>query len=126
MFELTPTLGGGWTEKILHSFNNNGKDGTIPYFGVVLDAAGNLYGTTYSGGIHGAGAIFELTPTAGGGWSEKILRSFGASAADGATPFASVIVAADGNLYGTTEDGAFMAAARCSRSRLSFSLRQCD
>jgi uncharacterized repeat protein (TIGR03803 family) len=107
VFELTPTAGGGWTEKILHSFNNNGKDGTTPYFGVVFDAAGNLYGTTYSGGIHGAGAVFELTPAAGGGWSEKILRSFGGNATDGATPFASVIVAADGNLYGTTEDGGF-------------------
>jgi uncharacterized repeat protein (TIGR03803 family) len=105
VFELTPKIGGGWSERILHNFNDNGKDGTIPYFGVVRDATGNLYGTTYSGGIHGAGAVFELIPTAGGGWTEKILRSFGGSAADGATPFATVILGADGNLYGTTEDG---------------------
>ena len=107
VFELTPTAAGAWTEKILHSFNNNGKDGVLPYFGVVLDTAGNLYGTTYSGGIHGAGAVFELMPSAGGRWSERILRSFGGNAADGATPFSSVIVASDGNLYGTTEDGGF-------------------
>ena len=45
MFELTPTLN-GWTETVLHSFNNNGTDGTYPEAGL-LDAAGNLIGTTY-------------------------------------------------------------------------------
>src|SRR5438876_933146 len=45
VFELTPKTGGGWTEKILYSFMNNGIDGFAPYGGLVMDASGNLYGT---------------------------------------------------------------------------------
>jgi uncharacterized repeat protein (TIGR03803 family) len=45
VFELTPKTGGGWSEKILHSFQNNGKDGYWPYASLIFDSAGNLYGT---------------------------------------------------------------------------------
>ena len=45
VFELTPREGGGWTEKVLHNFGINGRDGTAPS-GVIFDAVGNLYGTT--------------------------------------------------------------------------------
>ena len=76
VFELSPTAGGGWTEKVLHSFGS-GTDGQCPYAGLIFDAAGNLYGTTDGGGIHGGGTVFELTPTGGGGWTEKVLHSFG-------------------------------------------------
>ena len=77
MFELTPTAGGAWTEKVLHSFGN-GTDGVGPQAGLIFDAAGNLYGTTAKGGTYGIdGTVFELTPTAGGGWTEKMLYSFG-------------------------------------------------
>jgi uncharacterized repeat protein (TIGR03803 family) len=105
VFELTPTAGGGWTETVLHSFNpNNGTDGFNPYAGLIFDAAGNLYGTTYYGGSYGGGTVFELTPAAGGGWTETVLRSFG-NGTDGFWPYAGLIFDHAGNLYGTTEYG---------------------
>ncbi len=102
VFELTPTKDGGWTEKILHSFN--GTDGGFPFAGLTIDAAGNLYGTTYEGGTYNSGTVFELTPTKGGGWTEKVLHSFG-NGADGAFPRAGLIFDSAGNLYGTTSQG---------------------
>jgi uncharacterized repeat protein (TIGR03803 family) len=53
-------------EKVLHSFGN-GTDGQESYAGLILDTAGNLYGTTDYGGIHdcfssGCGTVFEITP----------------------------------------------------------------
>jgi len=59
VFELAPAAGGSWTEKVLHSFNTSGG-GTYPYAGLILDAAGNLYGTTYEGGARGYGVVFEI------------------------------------------------------------------
>ncbi len=105
VFELTPMSGGGWTETVLHSFNpNNGTDGFNPYAGLIFDAAGNLYGTAYYGGSYGGGTVFELTPAAGGGWTETVLRSFG-NGTDGFWPYAGLIFDHAGNLYGTTEYG---------------------
>ena len=49
VFELTPAAGGGWTEKVLHSFSATARTGLIPAAGLIFDAAGNLYGTTYGG-----------------------------------------------------------------------------
>jgi uncharacterized repeat protein (TIGR03803 family) len=107
-FELTKMCG-GWTEKILHNFGS-GKDGTIPISSLIFDAAGNLYGTTASGGVYinalhplGGGTVFELSPTTDGVWAEKILHSFGSSG-DGAGSY-GVILDAQGNLYGTTSSG---------------------
>jgi hypothetical protein len=69
IFELSPRGGGGWTERILHSFNFNGTDGIYPLVNVLLDSAGNIYGTTQEGGSHGegcggvgCGTVFEITP----------------------------------------------------------------
>src|ERR1035441_7480755 len=76
VFELTPAAGGGWTETVLHNFNNNGTDGDGPYAGLIFDAAGNLYGTTTTGGAYVGGTVFELTPNGSGGWTEKVLYSF--------------------------------------------------
>jgi uncharacterized repeat protein (TIGR03803 family) len=75
VFELTPTVGGNWTETVLHNFGH-GKDGGWLYGPVIFDKSGNLYGTTYAGGAHRYGTVFELTPTAGGGWTEKVLHNF--------------------------------------------------
>ena len=105
VFELARTHANavGWTEKVLHSFGN-GTDGSDPYAGLIIDAAGNLYGTTINGGTYGYGTVFELTPT-GGGWTEQVLHSFNNDGTDGANPIEGVIIDAAGNLYGTTENG---------------------
>jgi uncharacterized repeat protein (TIGR03803 family) len=104
VFELTPQGGGGWTEKVLYSFNGNGTDGYAPYSGLVFDGAGNLYGTAYYGGTYSRGTVFELTPQGGGGWTEKVLHSFG-NGTDASAPFAGLTFDSAGNLFGTTEVG---------------------
>jgi uncharacterized repeat protein (TIGR03803 family) len=105
-FELTPA-GGSWTEKILHNFGSGSKDGTIPYAGLIFDSAGNLYGTTGSTGTDnaGSGIVFELSPAAGGKWTEKILHSFATTGKSGAIPYGGLIFDSAGNLYGTTDSG---------------------
>jgi len=91
---------------VLYSFTG-GADGSGPIAGVILDAAGNLYGTTYYGGAQGYGAVFKLSPSG----QETVLYSFaGAGASDGANPFAGVTADAAGNLYGTTYGGGTGAA----------------
>ena len=109
-FELTPKAGGGWTEKVLHEFGK-GADGLAPFGGLIFDASGNLYGTTYEGGDPGncrgtgCGTAFELMPTVGGGWTEKVLHHFNAFNGDGLGPSAGLILDSSGNLYGTTYYG---------------------
>jgi uncharacterized repeat protein (TIGR03803 family) len=68
-----------------------------------MDAAGNLYGTTTKDGAHGAGSIFKLTRS-GGGWTETDLYDF-AGGSQGAVPYGSVFIDANGNLYGTASQG---------------------
>lgn len=106
VFQLTPPVqsGGAWTETVLHSFGGS-NDGTYPYAGVVADVSGNLYGTTNYGGSAGMGVVYELTPPVqpGGVWNETILHSFAGT--DGAYPYASLSLAPNGSLYGTTELG---------------------
>ena len=106
VFELTPTKGGGWTEKVLHSFGER-AGGQRPNGDLILDAAGNLYGTTCLGGAYDNGTVFELSPTKDGGWTEKVIHSFNHSGSDtdGTCPSAGVIFDAAGNLYGTTVEG---------------------
>jgi uncharacterized repeat protein (TIGR03803 family) len=103
VFELAPSAGGGWTETVLHAFEDDGTDGLNPYAGVILGTHGKLYGTTSAGGAHGYGAVFELTSAGGGGWTEKVLHSFNGK--NGSNPHASLILDTAGNLYGTTESG---------------------
>jgi uncharacterized repeat protein (TIGR03803 family) len=75
-----------------------------PSAGVILNPAGNLYGTTLGGGADGFGTVFHLTLTSGGKWKETVLHSF-ASGDDGAGPMASLVFDPSGNLYGTTAYG---------------------
>jgi uncharacterized repeat protein (TIGR03803 family) len=103
-FEFSPDGSGGWTEKVLHSFGN-GTDGVYPFDSLVIDGFGNLYGTTYRGGIHNYGTVFELSPNGSGGWTERVLHSFNFNGADGAIPYASLAIDPAGNLYGTTAYG---------------------
>jgi len=104
VFALSPKPGGGWREKVLHSFNNNGQDGFNPEAGVILDSSGNLYGTTQFGGAYGGGIVFELV-NAGGSWFENILHSFDGNGKDGTDPQAGLIFDSSGNLYSTTSQG---------------------
>ncbi len=99
VFELTPTAK-GWQETVLHTFCSfsNCDDGVISRAGLVMDAAGDLYGTTYSGGTHGRGVVFELSPGTSG-WTETVLHNF-AAGQDGANPTAGVIFDGSGNLFG--------------------------
>jgi uncharacterized repeat protein (TIGR03803 family) len=63
VFELSPTPEGAYAEQILHSFGDGRQDGYQPYYGsLILDAAGNLYGTTVEGGAYQGGTVFEITP----------------------------------------------------------------
>jgi uncharacterized repeat protein (TIGR03803 family) len=53
VYELSPNGSGGWNEAVLYSFTG-GSDGADPYYsGVTLDSLGNIFGTTYSGGVNG-------------------------------------------------------------------------
>jgi uncharacterized repeat protein (TIGR03803 family) len=97
VFELA-SVNGKWAYKVLHHFENNGKDGYYPAANLIFDAFGNLYGTTALGGASQGGTVFELIPAQGGKWNEKILCSFSASA----EPLAPVAFDTAGNLYGTT------------------------
>jgi uncharacterized repeat protein (TIGR03803 family) len=105
VFEFSPTTGGGWSQKTLHNFDYNGTDGVSPFGGLVMDTAGNLYGTTYVGGANDAGVVYELVKQAGGGWRERILHNFNKTGTDGQWPEAGLAIDAAGNLYGTTVAG---------------------
>jgi uncharacterized repeat protein (TIGR03803 family) len=103
VFEISPTSTGGWSYHIIHNFATI-EDGHFPRCGLVMDAAGNLYGTTSEGGFSNSGTVFELSPASGGGWTEKVIHMF-AGRADGLFPYASLIFDSAGNLYGTTQQG---------------------
>jgi uncharacterized repeat protein (TIGR03803 family) len=82
--------------------NFSGKDGSNPYAALIVDAAGNLYGTTVRGGAFGLGTVFELVPQAEGRWKKKVLHNFAPVGHQGSAPSSSLIFDAAGNLYGTT------------------------
>ena len=107
---MPPTAGGTWTESVLYSFTG-GSDGAAPPAGVVLDPAGNLFGTTSRGGTvpcagAGCGTVYELSPpaTSGGSWTETTLHDF-AGGRDGFAPSAGNLLYTKGVLFGTTEGG---------------------
>jgi uncharacterized repeat protein (TIGR03803 family) len=104
VFELTRDRS-GWTENILYTFSYQGTDGRYPMAGLTLDAAGNLYGTTETGGVFDYGTVFQLIRGTNGQWTETVLHSFNLNGVDGAFPEASLIFDSGGNLYGTTHRG---------------------
>lgn len=105
VFEVAPS----GKEKVLYAFTG-GADGSGPVSGLVMDAQGNLYGTTQSGGDAGGGtvsqngAVFKLTHGPGKLWTESVLYTF-QGGSDGAGPDTGLIIDASGNLYGTTSGG---------------------
>ncbi len=102
VYELSPS-NGGWTQNVLYTFNGGTGDGASPWAGVILDHAGNIYGTTEFGGAYGYGTIYELSPS-GGGWTEKVLYNFQGQT-DGGWPYAGLVFDTSGNLYGATTVG---------------------
>jgi len=86
------------TFTVLYTFTG-GNDGGAPQAGVVLDAAGNLYGTAYGDGSAGGGVVFEVSPSG----QETVLTTF--SGPNGFHPWAPVALDSTGNLYGTTSSG---------------------
>jgi hypothetical protein len=92
--------------KIIYTFAG-GADGSDPESDLVLDAKGNLYGTTFNGGVglgYGCGTVFELIRT-GTIWQHKVLYSFNGAPTDGCGPQAGLVFDSAGNLYGTTIGG---------------------
>jgi uncharacterized repeat protein (TIGR03803 family) len=92
VFQLTPS-GNGWKENVLYRFQN-ASDGANPAGGLIVDASGNLYGTTT------AGTVFELSPSSGN-WNFTLLYSWGNIAYGG--PYGDLAMDQAGNLYGTTQ-----------------------
>lgn len=105
VFELVFN-GVGWTYQLLYALPGpRSADG--PTASLAMDAAGNLYGTTYNGGGSsncnlGCGTIFQLTHS-NGSWTYTLLHAF--TGAEGALPYGRVTLDASGNLYGTSTLG---------------------
>jgi uncharacterized repeat protein (TIGR03803 family) len=97
--------------KIIYSFAG-ATDGAYPESDLIMDTAGNLYGTTNGGGAGGCGTVFELT-RAKDGWTHQVLYSFVSSSNDGCGPTAGLIFDSAGNLYGTTAGGGFNCGGGC-------------
>jgi uncharacterized repeat protein (TIGR03803 family) len=118
VFELTPNGDGSWSESVIYNFCTvfNGAlclDGENSSAGLIFDSKGNLYGTTFLGGMNcsagGCGTVFELSPQ-GGTWTEKVLYNFCSNQKDGACldgseSVAPMVFGSDGSLYGTTYFG---------------------
>src|SRR5580658_10045270 len=109
------------TETTLYNLNGT-TDGVYPRAGVVFDSAGNLYGTSLYGGNfdcrntdNGCGAVWEISPSPGGAWTETVIHTF-SDGDDGATPYASVVPDAAGNIYGSAAFGGNKTATNCAPS----------
>jgi uncharacterized repeat protein (TIGR03803 family) len=117
VYRLSPNANSGWTETVLHVFHPGSEGygdlgGSTPV-GVTLDAAGNLYGTTFYGanyssgcslGLGGCGVVFKLSPNATEGWKERVLHTF-TGGADGGNPQSGVTLDPHGNLFSTGVSG---------------------
>jgi hypothetical protein len=115
VFQLSPPArkGDAWTETVIYQFKGkSSNDASVPTSGLMIDAAGNLYGVTAYGGSGdcvllgtnaGCGTVYELTPPTqkGGAWTETLLYSF-LSGNDGYFPQGNLTFDAKGNLYGAT------------------------
>jgi uncharacterized repeat protein (TIGR03803 family) len=104
VFQLTHT-GATWTETVLYQFQG-GADGYYPLGGLVIDRAGNLYGTTNLGGsCNGGGTAFQLTHRSNG-WTKSIIHNFCATTGNNPA-YGTLIFDHAGNLYGAAYNGSF-------------------
>jgi len=122
--------GNGWCEFVLYNFcsvanclDGNEPNGNVSYLNGHFRTPGNLYGTTYSGGSHNYGVVFEISSkpvqsgcpagsNTSGGWCETVLYNFcsfplGSDCQDGNNPFGNLVEDSAGNLYGTVKNGVF-------------------
>jgi uncharacterized repeat protein (TIGR03803 family) len=123
IYELSPAGGGAWKERVIHSLTDAFGQGAEPRAGLVIDAVGNLYGTTYEGGDNevcsgnGCGSVFELLPPVKGKhWRYKTLIDFNAT--NGAWVRGGLTWNGTGALFGTTLYGG------ASNAGVIFSLTQ--
>ena len=120
IFKLTPpTGGGGWTETVLYRFKGGTTDGVYPGGRLLLDASGNIYGTTLFGGTvdctntasafqitdpdGGCGVVFKLTKS-GSSYTESILHFF-TDGKNGSVPAPGLVMDTAGNIYGSAVQG---------------------
>jgi uncharacterized repeat protein (TIGR03803 family) len=104
VYRLTPVKG-GWKETTIYSFGASG-DGFYPHGGLTFDKGGRIFGTTWAGGGtacsgNGCGTVFMLSRTKEGHWKESVIYAFG-GLPDGENPITSLIIDAQGRLYGVT------------------------
>ncbi|HEX4077303.1 MAG TPA: choice-of-anchor tandem repeat GloVer-containing protein [Rhizomicrobium sp.] len=101
----TSSLGTVWTvsangtETVLHSFAGGTSDGEYPLAGVIVDASGNIYGNTETGGASNFGTVYAISPNG----SFTLVHSFDGT--DGKYPYGSFVRSAKGTLFGTTQNG---------------------
>src|ERR1700678_1543798 len=119
--ETGTNAGNGWCEFVLYNFcsvancaDGNDPNGNVSYLNGHFNRPGNIYGTTYSGGSHNAGTVFEISSkpilsscpagsNTSGGWCETVLYNFcsypiGSDCQDGNNPFGNLVEDASGNL----------------------------
>jgi len=102
VYELSPNGAGGWSEKTI--WNASQTEGWRPW-SLAVDAAGNLYGSTFWAGPGEGGTVFELQRT-GESWTHTVLHAFGQPGSEaGAAPNGALVFDKAGNLYGTTTQG---------------------
>lgn len=118
MYRFEPQGGGVWSETTPWA-SSGAPDGVLPFQSPVMDANGNLFGTTYSGGdvadcFDDCGTIYELVPQTGGTWSESVVYDFAslANGADGYQPVAGLIRDWSGTFYGATTKGGAVSGKR--------------
>jgi uncharacterized repeat protein (TIGR03803 family) len=102
-FELTRAPGEKWKFTTLYAFKGQ-PDAGFPYGGLIFDASGNLYGTTYYDGANNLGSVYQLARNPAGGWKERVLYSF-AGGHDGSNSISTLVLDQAGNLLGTTSEG---------------------
>lgn len=111
VFKIASNPDGTWTETVLYAFRGGRNDGAAPVQRPTFDRAGNIYGVANHGGKTGGpctnvgcGAVFKLTPSSGGHWTETILHFF-TGGLDGYYPNSSIVIDGVGNLYGAAAYG---------------------